>query len=225
MISDLGRDLAYGARTLLKHKGFTAVAVFSLALGLALTATTLAVVNAYLIRSMPYPAANRLYRVIYAPQGVRNPGGMQLLDWKALGDIVEAADGSRSTLSAITEGGYTQEVMGLMASPGSLEAIGVRSIVGRSLLEEDFHPGAERVALIGQKMWQERFGADANVIGRVFRVGSITQAGPGGNYRILGGPPPWVRYVLVFGRGFVDFVLPLSTSFGNFLVRLCSGRS
>jgi len=223
MISDVARNLAYGARTLLKHKGFTAVAVFSLALGLALTATTLAVVNAYLIRSMPYPAANRLYRVIYAPQGVRNPGGMQLLDWKALGNIVEVADGSRSTLSTITEGGYTQEVMGLMTSPGSLEAIGVRAIIGRSLLEEDFHPGAERVALIGQKMWQERFGADANVIGRVFRVGSITQAGPSESYRIVGVLPPGFRYVLVYARGLIDFVAPLQTPSETSMVRLRPG--
>src|SRR5215470_4065238 len=121
MISDLGRDLAYGARTLFKHKGFTAVAVASLALGLALTATTMAVVNAYLIRAMPYPAANRLYHVIYAPVGQPEPRGVTALDWKALGDVVEIADTSNLARFYIGEGTEKQEALGLSAAPGVLE--------------------------------------------------------------------------------------------------------
>src|SRR5438552_2651245 len=85
-MDSLWQDLRYGARMLCKHKSFTAVAVLSLALGLALTATTLAVVNAYLIRAMPYPAAHRLYHVIHAPIGQTEPVGSASLDWKALGD-------------------------------------------------------------------------------------------------------------------------------------------
>jgi hypothetical protein len=55
--------LRYGVRTLGKHKGFTTITVLSLSLGLALTATTMAVVNAYLLRALPFPAARRLYHV------------------------------------------------------------------------------------------------------------------------------------------------------------------
>src|SRR5262249_38140141 len=112
---------------------------------------------------------------------------------------------------------------GLMASPGSLEAIGVRAIVGRSLLEEDFHPGAERVALIGQKMWQGRLCAGEEVIRRVVRVGGITQAGPRENYRFVGGLPRGFRYVLVCARGLIDFVAPLQTPSETAMVRLRPG--
>src|SRR5262245_13656338 len=172
VLAGLWQDVCYSARMLLKKPGFLLVTVLSLGLGFALVATVMAVVNAYLIRSMPYPAANRLHRLIYAPRGVPYPAGLPLIDWKALGDVVEIADLSRATLSAITDEGYTQEVMGLMASPGSLEALGVRAIVGRSLLEDDFRTGAERVALIGHALWRERFGDDPNVVGRVFRLHS-----------------------------------------------------
>jgi len=225
MIADLWHDVRYGVRSLGKNKGFAFVAVISLALGFALVATTLSVVNAYLIRSMPYPAAERLYRVSYSPQGVPNPGGMQLLDWQALGDIVEIADRSMPVRSAITDGGSTQEVMGLMASPGALEANGVRAVVGRSLLAEDFRPGTEHVAMIGHALWQERFGADPNVIGRVLRMGSITQAAPSESYRIVGVLPPDFRYVLVYARGVMDFVAPLQNPSETSMVRLRQGVS
>jgi len=223
MLADLWRDLVYGARSLCRNKGFTLVAVLSLSLGFALAATTMAVVNAYLIRSMPYPAADRLYRVIYSPRGVPNPGGLQKLDWQALSEFVELTDRSQPTLSAITEAGYTQEVLGLMASRGSVEAIGVRTVLGRTLQEDDFRPDAERVALIGQALWKERFGADPNVIGRVFRVGSITRPQASESFRIVGVLTPDFRYVLTYARGLIDFVTPSRNPSEAFLVRLRAG--
>ena len=60
-------DLKFALRQLLKNPGFTGVAVFSLAIGLALAASTLAIVNAYLLRSLPYPTAERVYHLRYAP--------------------------------------------------------------------------------------------------------------------------------------------------------------
>jgi putative ABC transport system permease protein len=223
VLAGLWQDVRYSARMLLKKPGFLLVTVLSLGLGFALVATVMAVVNAYLIRSMPYPAANRLHRLIYAPRGVPYPAGLHLIDWKALGDVVEIADRSRATLSAITDEGYTQEVMGLMASPGSLEALGVRAIVGRSLLEDDFRPGAERVALIGHALWRERFGDDPNVVGRVFRLHRITQDGPNESFRIVGVLPPDFRYVLVYARGPIDFVAPIQEPTEAYMVRLRVG--
>ncbi len=222
------RDLHYGAKMLGKKPGFTIVAVLTLALGLALTATTTAVVNAYLIRSMPYPAADRLYHVHYAPVGQREPSGMTSLDWKSLGDIVEIADNSMPARFYLTDGGYTQEVMSLMAASGSLEALGVRAVVGRSLLDEDFRAGADRagadrVALISHLMWRDRFGSDPNVVGRLFRANSASQAGPTETFRIVGVLPPEFRYVRSYARGIIDFVAPLRTPWQTYMVRLREG--
>src|SRR5262249_47123116 len=142
----------------------------SLALGIALAATTLAVVNAYLIRTLPYPAAQRLYHVNYVPQGVPEPRGIASLDWKALSDIVDIADYSTTTRFYLTDDKYTQEVQCLLAAPGVLDATGVRVVLGRSLQEADFRADADRVALIGEALWQERFGANPKALGQPFRA-------------------------------------------------------
>jgi putative ABC transport system permease protein len=218
------QDLCYGARMLGKRPGFTVVAVFTLALGFALSATTLAVVNAYLIRSLPYPAAQRLYRVIYAPVGQREPGNLAALDWRSLSDVVEVADNSAPSGGFyLTEGGSPQEVRGLQAGRGSLEALGVRVTLGRSLRDEDFHTGAEPVALLGQSLWQELFGADPNIIGRQFplRRGNATE--PPEMLRIVGVLPPEFRYVREYAREAVEFVTPLRVPRQTYMVRLREG--
>lgn len=84
-------DIPLAWRALRRSAGFTAVAVATLGLGLALGGMTRAVVNAYLIRSLPYPEADRLYHVRYAPPGPVEPRGMSALDWSSVGDVVEYA--------------------------------------------------------------------------------------------------------------------------------------
>ena len=85
----LGRDLRFAARGLRRTPVFTLVAIVSLAVGLALTTTTVSVVNAYLIRSLPYPNSDCLYHVMYAPPGPWEPHGMTGLDWTSVEDVVE----------------------------------------------------------------------------------------------------------------------------------------
>ena len=99
----LARDLRFAARGLRRTPVFTLVAIVSLALGLALTTSTVSVVNAYLIRSLPYPEADRLYHVRYAPPGPWEPSGMTGLDWTSVEDVVEfpiAASGESFYLAA-----------------------------------------------------------------------------------------------------------------------------
>ena len=73
--------LRFAFRQLLKNPGYMVVAVATLAVGLALTASTLAIVNAYLLRSLPYPTAQRVYHLRYAPVGPWEPRGMTAIDW------------------------------------------------------------------------------------------------------------------------------------------------
>ena len=85
----LGRDVRFAARGLRRTPLFTLVATLSLALGFALTTSTVSIVNAYLIRSLPYPESDRLYHVRYAPPGPWEPAGMTALDWTSVADVVE----------------------------------------------------------------------------------------------------------------------------------------
>ncbi|MBI2149989.1 MAG: ABC transporter permease [Acidobacteria bacterium] len=215
-------EIRFAARTLRRAPGFTFVAIASLALGLALAASTTAVTNAYLIRSLPYPAAHRLYAVIYAPPGQPEPRGLTAIDWKPLDDIVEVADGSAITRFYLTGESYTQEAMGLTVAPGALEALGVHAALGRSFQDDDFSAGSELVALIGDALWRDRFGSDPAVIGRSFRASLNDQAGVAQTFRIVGVLPPEFRYVRELWRD-MELLVPLRSPMRAYMVRLREG--
>ena len=222
-MESIWQEVREGARRLGKKPGFTLAITLILALGLALTATTAAVVNAYLIQAMPYPAANRLYHALYAPIGQPEPRGMMSFDWKALGDVVEFADASTLARFYIGEGGDKEEALGLSVAPGSLEMLGVRAEMGRFFLDEDFRAGAEQVAMIGHSMWRERFNADPNIVGRHFRASRSNLAEPVETFRIVGVLPAEFRYARDYARGPMEFAVPLLAPTRAYLVRLREG--
>src|SRR5258706_15958255 len=102
-------DIRLAARTLGRSLQSTLIAIASLALGLAIAASTIAVVNAYLIRTLPFPAADRLYHVIYAAPGQPEPRGMTTMDWRSLDSVIEVVDNSSFTRFYLGDGTYTQE--------------------------------------------------------------------------------------------------------------------
>lgn len=215
-------DLKFAFRQLLKNRGFTAVTVASLAVGLALAASTLATVNAYLLRSLPYPTAHRVYHLMYAPPGPYEPRGMTAIDWKALGDVVEDTITSSGQTYYFMNAGSLKSARGLRVSPGFVRGLGVQAMLGRRFVEEEFQLGAEEVAMIGHELWRGRFGSDAQVIGRQVQL----IRGDGGEQievlRIIGVLPPgfW------FGRDSsarVDILTPLRTLTRTYMVRLREG--
>lgn len=222
-LEGLVRDLRLAARSLARTPGFAVLTVAPLALGLALTACTLAVVNAYLLRSMPYPDSERLHHVSYATPGEPEPRGLSAMDWRALSDLVELADSSTPTRLHLVDGAYPQEAMGLAVAPGSVEALGLRAWFGRGLDAGDYAPTAERVALIGHDLWRQRFRADSQAIGRTFRARLANIAGEAALIRIVGVLPPGYRYAREHARGDAEFVLPLRAPMRTYLIRLRAG--
>src|SRR5262245_51668450 len=215
-VSDVWQDVRLAARALRRAPGFALAATLSLAFGFALTATTMAVVNAYLLRSLPYPAANRLYQVQYAEMGTPEPAGMSGIDWTSLQDVVELPMASVGEVFYLTDGGYTQAATGLRVTPGFLEGIGVRVALGRSFgaTEPD-----NNVALISQSLWRERFGSDPNVIGRQFRAYTANQAGATTAMQIVGVLPPEFWYI----RDGIEILVPLRPPARAYMVRLREG--
>src|SRR5688572_17145769 len=106
-------DLKFAFRQLLKNPAFTAVAVLTLSVGLALTASTLSTVNAYLLRSLPYPTAKNVYHLRYAPVGPWEPRGMTAIDWKTLEDVVEDSITSSGLTLYLKEDGSIKRARGL----------------------------------------------------------------------------------------------------------------
>lgn len=216
------RDVRHAARGLRRTPAFTIAAIGSLALGLALAATTVSVVNAYLLRSLPYADAERIYHVRYAPPGPWEPRGMTALDWTSVSDVVEFAIASAGDAFHVTEGGLSSSLGGLRATRGFVEGLGVGVVAGRALTAQDFVRGSEPVALIGYAMWRERFGSDPKAIGRVIRAEADSRPGAPESFTIVGVVEP----SFYFGRDArtrVDVLVPQPDPVRAYMVKLRSG--
>ncbi|HUR57004.1 MAG TPA: ABC transporter permease [Opitutaceae bacterium] len=222
MVAELWHDVRFAARSLRRTWGFTITAIATLACGLALTAATLAVVNAYLLRAMPYPDAHRIYHLNYAPPGPYEPRGMNAIDWKALNAVVDATIIAAGETFYLPGAGYAPSVTGSRVSPGYITGLGVRPAIGRVFTDDEYKAGAEGVIIIGQSLWQERFGADPQVVGRRLEVRPEDPSAPAQSLRVVGVLPPgfW------FGRDSsakTEFIVPLRAPAKPYMVRLREG--
>ena len=153
-------------RSLAQARGFTLTAILTLGVGLALWLIVAAVANAYLFRPLPYPAADRLYNIQYAPPNERVPRGLAALDWASLNDIVEHPIAWDLDVFYLLGGTYPESAPGAWVTPGYVRGFGVRAAIGRDLVASDFEPGRPLVALISHRLWQSRFGGDPAIVGR-----------------------------------------------------------
>lgn len=214
------RDIRFAGRSLRRAPGFTIAAIASLAVGFALAASTFAVLNAYLIRSLPYPAAERLYRVQYAPPGPWEPRGMSSLDWASVSDVVEFPITSLGDTYYLADLRYAQAARGLRVSRGFIEGLGVRAHLGRTFREDDFTDTSERSALLGHALWRDQYGSDPAVVGRVIRAEN--GSGDHHNFRVVGVLPPDFYYGRDSSEA-VDLLVPLTTAARTYMVRLREG--
>ena len=217
----LGRDVRFAARGLRRTPLFTLVATLSLALGLALTTSTVSIVNAYLIRSLPYPESDRLYHVMYAPPGPWEPAGMTALDWTSVADVVEFPISASGESFYVSDGGYTQSLRGMRVTRGFVEGLGVGVAAGRRLVAQDFTAGSEPIALVGHALWRDRFGSDPGAIGRLIRAETESRPGKAETFRIVGVLEPG----FYFGRDRtgIDLLVPHPAPIRTYMVRLREG--
>ncbi|MGH9314377.1 MAG: ABC transporter permease [Vicinamibacterales bacterium] len=160
MSDTVATDIRIAVRTLAKARGFTAAIVITLGLAMALCAAVLLVVNAYLIRSLLYPAASRLYSVRYAPPGERPPEDMETLNWRALDDVIEHPIAWDLDMFYLMGGEHAESAPGAWVTPGFMRGLGIQPAIGPGFDTEAFRTGGPQVALISHGLWQRRFGGD-----------------------------------------------------------------
>ena len=167
-------DLKFAFRQLLKNPGFTAVAVLTLALGIGATTAIFSVVNAVLLRPLPYGEPGRLVQMLNSA----TKGGGADAPWLAVPDIVEIRGldqvfehfATYQPRVAIDLSG--EEPVGLSGaaiSADTFDALGVRPLIGRSFRPEEAVAGRGQVILLSHGYWLERFGGDPGVVGKVVR--------------------------------------------------------
>src|SRR5205085_2438233 len=162
-MSTLLQDLRYGLRMLIKKPGFTAVAIITLALGIGANTAIFSVVNAVLIRPLPYQEPDRLVwwweQQPQLAQAPLSPG--DFADFQAQNQTFEHVAGIRDTLLTLTGDGPAEPLRGEIVSANYFAMLGVSPVLGRALQPDDGQKGAPRVAILSHPLWQRRFGGDA----------------------------------------------------------------
>jgi predicted permease len=162
----LWQDLRYSGRMLLKHRGFTLIAVLTLGLGIGANTAIFSIVNAVLLRPFPYHAPEQLVMI-----GEGGPGGSvsypNFADWRDDRKFFDAASAVRSNESFnFTGAGEPERVQGRLVSAGYFSLLGVKPSLGRDFLADDDRPGATPAVILSHGFWSRRFGNDQSIIGR-----------------------------------------------------------
>ena len=171
-MESLWQDLKYGARMLAKSPGFTVVAVIALALGIGANTAIFSVVNAVLLRALPYRDADKLVMVWEKSrkndQNVVNPANF--MDWSEQNNVFTemAAFGDRNMV--MLGDGDPEEIPSQFAATNLFSMLGVEPILGRTFTADDGKPDQPRVVVISFGLWQRRFGGDPAIIGRKLNI-------------------------------------------------------
>jgi hypothetical protein len=163
------QDLRHGMRALIRRPGFSAVACATFALGIGATTAIFGVVDAVLLRPLPYDAPDRLVRLGGTREGVPNVGGT--LAYANARDVGEAS----ATLESlaiydewrpnVTGLGEAELVPAALVSASFFRVLGLRPAAGRFFLDEEDVDGRDRVVVLNWKFWQSHYGGDPSVVG------------------------------------------------------------
>jgi putative ABC transport system permease protein len=204
-------DLRYAIRQLIKSPGFTLVAIITLALGIGANSAIFSVIDAVLLRSLPFPNPDRLTMIwATAPQHPGENKQVQsfpdYLDLRAQNHTFSAL-AAFSTASAIWgTGENSEDVPGLAATSDIFEVLGTRPLLGRGFSREDEKADAPRVVVISHAFWKRYFAGDPNIVGR-----QVTMAGK--PYTITGVMPPGWKFPVQ--EAAINWVAPLYPLFSG----------
>jgi putative ABC transport system permease protein len=188
---EMFQDLRYGLRMLRKNPGFTLIAITTLALGIGANTAIFSVVNATLLRPLPFPEPERLVMAWTRNwQGGVEQGDVSLsdyLEWRnRLSSATEVAAWGPYGFN-ITQENDPEKITSVVASPNFFQTLGVGMLKGRAFLPEDSAPGAANVVILSHGLWQRRYGADPNMVGRALTL-------DGARYTVIGVTPPGFHF-------------------------------
>jgi putative ABC transport system permease protein len=159
------KDIRFGVRSLLKRRAFTSIAVLTLALGIGACTAIFSVVDGVLLRSLPYPQAERIVQLREL-----NPAGRQIafaepnyLDVRARSHTLEAVAQYGGELTTLTGASEPVRVLTIAASGDFFRVLGTRPVVGRTFLPEESKPGGAPVVVISYGFWQRLLGGRSNL--------------------------------------------------------------
>ena len=167
-MENLLRDFRYGMASLARDPGFATVTIGLLALGIGANTAMFSIVDAVLLKPLPFPEPERMVRVWEAPPHSlpNNTTTLTFLDWKRQDTIFEALSVERPTRAAVGTGGDPERLSGKLVSADYFKVFGVKPRIGRTFAPGEDQPGAAPVVVLSYSFWQTRFGGDPDVLKR-----------------------------------------------------------
>jgi predicted permease len=177
-IEEFWQDLRYGARMLAKNPGFTLTAGATLALGIGANTAIFSVVNAVLLRELPYREPHRLVMVwADRPQAQAQVGladfpvsAADFVDWREQNQVFEQMAALTTQPINLTGAGEPELVGAVRASATLFSLLGVNAVLGRTFQPAEDQPGSHRVVIISYGLWQRRWAGDPQIIGRTITL-------------------------------------------------------
>ena len=171
VVSELKRDLALAVRQIRRQPGFTAIAAFTLALGIGATTAIFSAVHAVVLRPFPYIDADRVVTLSDTWRGEASdvaPGNF--LAHRARSSVFEALAAIQFSSFNLADGDRPERVIGARVTHGYFDVFGAAPARGRVFTVEEDVPGRDAVVVLSHRLWTVRFGADAGIIGRTVRM-------------------------------------------------------
>jgi len=175
-MSSLLMDLRYALRLLWKARGFTAVAILTIGLGVGANTAIFSVLNSVVLKPLPYPDPERLVRVW--PGNALSKQSLVTIEERML--AVSAMTGFSGQTLTLTGSGEPEELFGASVSVNHFNVVGVSPILGRAFIPEEKEPGNGGTVILSHGLWSRRFGADPEIVGQVIQLG-----GAGGEARTV----------------------------------------
>jgi len=184
------QDLRFAVRMLAKSPGFTIVAVLTLALGIGANTAIFSIVNAVLLRPLPFKDSSHLVRLRETHKNVGNVSVSypDFLDWREQSHSFLAMSVINNVGFHLSGIAQPENIGGYAVSPNFLALVGVRPVLGRDLLPSEEKPGTAPVVLLSYQLWQSHLGGDPAVIGRSIIL-------DGRSYSIVGILPSTFRFL------------------------------
>jgi putative ABC transport system permease protein len=171
----LWQDLRYGARMLAKNPGFTLVAILTLAVGIGANTAMFSYVNAWLIKPLPYPQADRLFifeshdkKRGWTSESITSTASF--LDFQKQNTSFEQTVGWTGWNFNLTGDGNPALIEGGRVSWNYFDVLGAKPLLGRTFTQDEDGPGAPHVAILSEGLWQSRYAGDPKIIGRNIKI-------------------------------------------------------
>jgi predicted permease len=211
-LSLITQDLPFAIRQLRKNPGFTAVAVLTLALGIGANTAIFSLVNAVLLRPLPFRDPGRLAWITNVAPDASDLSGVAvrrttLRDWRESNRSFESLAGYGAFFdrlnSALTVNGESTRIEGVVVTGNFLETLGVQPRLGRGFIDEECHSNGPKAVVLTDSFWKRRFQADPNMVGHSISINNVL-------WNVVGVLPASFDFSSSFSPGSkaVDFLRP-----------------